>query len=291
MFRDQSVNNQHKENNSTLNRVQSDLWCHQCKRKSEKVVFCDKLFEAHPNKESCNGKYCETCIRRHYNTTPEILGAEKEWICFKCQGACLCANCRRERGEDIPIKRRRQTKKEELKLKRQQLLPSYIPPSSVPAFTPVGFTSYTLQQRDWREIPSNRILEDITLQDSFQEDRVERDEIVQSPTAKGHSCSNCRAHVEILQSMVDQLTKQVEELTNYASTIPFPSTCVPVYNPFFFSNSFTQFAPNHNLSTSQMVIPFHYDHKVGEERVSESLTEEEKTSSTLSTFNPDERQN
>ena len=117
-------------------RIMPEIWCHQCKMKKTQLVCCDNFFKKQKT-DRCNGKYCESCVKRHYGTTIEELSEKKQWQCFKCQRNCLCANCKRERGEqvmrkkkqeiiwepilfffflkgeDIPIKKRRRRKRSE----------------------------------------------------------------------------------------------------------------------------------------------------------------------------------
>jgi len=62
-------------------------------------------------------KYCKGCIERHYNESFSDIEQEK-WICLFCRNLCVCAFCRRKRGEAVPKKiltkrKRSNSKKEE----------------------------------------------------------------------------------------------------------------------------------------------------------------------------------
>lgn len=90
-------------------RVMTDIWCHQCKMKKSEVICCDNFFKK--NKQGrCNGKYCDSCMQRHYATSLEELRNLPEWTCFKCTQFCVCACCKRERGDNVPVKKRRRRK-------------------------------------------------------------------------------------------------------------------------------------------------------------------------------------
>jgi len=90
-------------------RVMSEIWCHQCKMKKNEVICCDNFFKK--NKQGrCNGKYCDNCMQRHYQTCIDDLRDLKEWACFKCTQKCVCASCKRERGDNVPVKKRRKRK-------------------------------------------------------------------------------------------------------------------------------------------------------------------------------------
>jgi len=90
-------------------RVMPEIWCHQCKMKKSEVICCDNFFKK--NKQGrCNGKYCDNCMQRHYQTCIDDLRDLKEWACFKCTEKCVCASCKRERGDNVPVKKRRKRK-------------------------------------------------------------------------------------------------------------------------------------------------------------------------------------
>lgn len=91
-------------------RLIANIWCHQCKMKKGIIVCCDNFFKRQKD-ERCNGKYCENCVARHYGVEVEELKDKKEWKCFKCEGTCVCASCKRERGENIPVKKRKRKDK------------------------------------------------------------------------------------------------------------------------------------------------------------------------------------
>jgi len=74
----------------------SYLWCHQCKKKNRNVVYCSKYLVGF-----CSKKYCKRCVEKHYNEDFESID-QKTWICMFCRGVCLCACCRRKRGEEVP---------------------------------------------------------------------------------------------------------------------------------------------------------------------------------------------
>jgi len=73
------------------------LWCHQCKQKHETIYYCSKYESG-----SCSKKYCKGCIERHYNESVANVG--KNWECMYCRNICICAFCRRKRGEEQPKK-------------------------------------------------------------------------------------------------------------------------------------------------------------------------------------------
>jgi len=74
----------------------SGLWCHQCKKKNRNIVYCSKYCLGF-----CSKKYCKRCIEKHYNENFDSID-KKNWICMFCRGLCLCASCRRKRGEIVP---------------------------------------------------------------------------------------------------------------------------------------------------------------------------------------------
>jgi len=81
------------------------LWCHQCKQKHDTVYYCSKYESG-----SCSKKYCKGCIERHYNESVVDIDPKK-WICMYCRNICICAFCRRKRGEESPKKQYPITKK------------------------------------------------------------------------------------------------------------------------------------------------------------------------------------
>jgi len=73
-------------------------WCHQCKQKHNEIVYCSKFHDG-----SCTKKYCKGCIERHYHESYDNIQKDK-WVCLFCRNLCVCAFCRRKRGEDVPKK-------------------------------------------------------------------------------------------------------------------------------------------------------------------------------------------
>ena len=80
---------------------ESGVWCHQCKTKRPLFVSCTN------NQEGCTTKYCDNCCGRHYGLSVKDLKTIQEWKCFKCTGHCSCAHCKRKRGENVPVRKRR----------------------------------------------------------------------------------------------------------------------------------------------------------------------------------------
>jgi len=72
------------------------LWCHQCKKRSRNVVYCSTY-----DLGFCSKKYCKRCLEKHYNENFDAID-QKNWLCMFCRGICLCASCRRKRGEIVP---------------------------------------------------------------------------------------------------------------------------------------------------------------------------------------------
>jgi len=83
---------------SQKKRKPQSLWCHQCKQKHNDILYCSKFYSG-----SCTKKYCKGCIERHYNESFCNIDKDK-WICLFCRNLCVCAFCRRKRGEDVPKK-------------------------------------------------------------------------------------------------------------------------------------------------------------------------------------------
>jgi hypothetical protein len=102
---------------SSKKRKPQSLWCHQCKQKHNDILYCSKFYNG-----SCTKKYCKGCIERHYNESFTNIDKDK-WICLFCRNLCVCAFCRRKRGEDVP--------KKVFKRKKSSIKDS--PPSSPPA--------------------------------------------------------------------------------------------------------------------------------------------------------------
>jgi hypothetical protein len=73
-------------------------WCHQCKQKHNEILYCSKFQDG-----SCTKKYCKGCIERHYHESYDNIQKDK-WVCLFCRNLCVCAFCRRKRGEDVPKK-------------------------------------------------------------------------------------------------------------------------------------------------------------------------------------------
>ena len=74
-------------------------------RKKE-LITCDNFYKEN-KRGKCNGKYCDSCLQRHYSTSVSILREEESWTCFECTKTCSCAGCRRLRGENVPVKKRK----------------------------------------------------------------------------------------------------------------------------------------------------------------------------------------
>jgi hypothetical protein len=91
----------------TVKNPKSYLWCHQCKKKNRNVVYCSKYHVGF-----CSKKYCKRCIEKHYNEDFDSID-QKTWICMFCRGICLCACCRRKRGEEVPKRVMKKRKLEE----------------------------------------------------------------------------------------------------------------------------------------------------------------------------------
>jgi len=87
-----------KKGNRSSKKKPLSQWCHQCKQKHNEIVYCSKFFSG-----SCTKKYCKGCIERHYSETYDNIHKDK-WICLFCRNLCVCAFCRRKRGEDVPKK-------------------------------------------------------------------------------------------------------------------------------------------------------------------------------------------
>lgn len=67
----------------------SVAFCHLCKRK--KAVFCCyKNFKA----QSCSKKYCNDCMRTHYNLDlRQVIHTQKDWLCPYKLAGCVCPKC------------------------------------------------------------------------------------------------------------------------------------------------------------------------------------------------------
>ena len=113
-------------------RVVADLWCHHCKMSKPRVLCCERFFRTEKEKR-CGGKYCESCLNKYYESCIDTLGSKAEWICFKCQGRCVCSDCRRAKGENVTKKR---NKKEIIVVTEGELNESQIvdtvPPATLP---------------------------------------------------------------------------------------------------------------------------------------------------------------
>ena len=74
--------------------------------KKPEVLCCDN-FSKKREKGRCSGKYCNSCLEKHYNTSIDEITSYPVWQCFRCNKICECAQCKRERGIDVPIKKRK----------------------------------------------------------------------------------------------------------------------------------------------------------------------------------------
>jgi len=103
--------------NRKINKSDTGYWCHQCKKKSKRVVHCSK------NRFGfCSKKFCKKCIEKHYKVTFDDVD-QKNWTCAFCSGNCLCASCRRKRGEEVPkrvMRKRKATKVNTTSSKKKQ---------------------------------------------------------------------------------------------------------------------------------------------------------------------------
>jgi hypothetical protein len=67
-----------------------------------RVTCCDNFFIVQRGVR-CNGRFCDGCVVRHYGEDPATL-MRPSWFCYRCDGRCSCAACRRKRnGEDIGL--------------------------------------------------------------------------------------------------------------------------------------------------------------------------------------------
>ena len=77
--------------------------------KKNDLAVCVNFFKRQ-KRGKCNGKYCDSCLAKHYHTNVEELGKQKQWLCFQCTQTCQCAQCKRNRGINIPVKKRKRKK-------------------------------------------------------------------------------------------------------------------------------------------------------------------------------------
>mmetsp|Transcript_4098 Transcript_4098/g.7915 ORF Transcript_4098/g.7915 Transcript_4098/m.7915 type:complete len:610 (-) Transcript_4098:249-2078(-) len=76
--------------------------CHHCRNRCSlsDLVFCSKQHKHMGKRLTCMKRFCEGCLRRHYqekapsklddNNTQE----EKKWSCPYCRGVCTCTACK-----------------------------------------------------------------------------------------------------------------------------------------------------------------------------------------------------
>eukprot|EP01091_Cochliopodium_minus_P010585 TRINITY_DN2840_c0_g1_i1.p1 TRINITY_DN2840_c0_g1~~TRINITY_DN2840_c0_g1_i1.p1 ORF type:complete len:352 (+),score=71.86 TRINITY_DN2840_c0_g1_i1:82-1137(+) len=110
-------------------------WCHQCKMKQTKLYSCVNLWKS-KKENKCNGKYCGRCIEKHYNENMEELKNNSNWTCYSCQKVCVCAACKRKRGEPVAKRKPPCTKGQK---KKQKSIGHYPPQIS---FNPFISPSY-----------------------------------------------------------------------------------------------------------------------------------------------------
>jgi len=104
-----------ESNEAVKDKSATGYWCHQCKKKIKSVVQCSKYQQGF-----CCKKYCKKCIRKHYKK--EVIVRNK-WECFYCRGICLCASCRRKRGEVVPKRiMKRKADDEAVNIRKKQKL-------------------------------------------------------------------------------------------------------------------------------------------------------------------------
>lgn len=85
--------------------------CHQCRGKNSRPkMICDQSRNPH-----CLVRVCHRCliVREFYDNVPELRPPQFEFVpggrmlCVKCRNICPCAPCRRRRGEQLEVRRRR----------------------------------------------------------------------------------------------------------------------------------------------------------------------------------------
>jgi len=102
------------QTNETKSSSKAGLWCHQCKKKNRNIIYCSKY-----NLGFCSKKYCKRCLEKHYNEVFDNID-KKNWICMFCRSVCLCASCRRKRGEVVPKRVMKNKRKAEEALEGDQ---------------------------------------------------------------------------------------------------------------------------------------------------------------------------
>jgi len=95
------VTKQQTDKNTKKKVPKTEVWCHQCKKRSSHYIQCLNSV--------CKKKYCKNCVKRHYNLAYKELKKQlktnhKTWFCYCCKNVCLCASCRRKRGDFVPKK-------------------------------------------------------------------------------------------------------------------------------------------------------------------------------------------
>ena len=294
-------------------RVIGELWCHQCKMKKPKILCCDRFFKT-DKEERCNGKYCESCVRRHYSTTVDQLGMQEKWICFKCQGKCACANCRRERGEKIPVKKRRRKIEGIISENsfHQSLPPitfpfSHILPPSPPCLV-FQQTQQQQQQFSWEmngerngshnhwlqnnaslllhpnDTPTflsqhvkvlSEAVSSVAL--STEEENPESLERGSKSLSSSHpSCHKCREVIEELKQQISQLYKQIGELQGNIAHNTLPPLNFHPFSPLISPPLYSPFTRT-SLLPSPLLSPFQQIQRAGEERSQINRTDQERS--------------
>lgn len=218
-----NMRNTMRSKEMTSTRVISEIWCHQCKMKKPKIVCCDDFFKDNKH-DRCNGKYCESCVRRHYGTTVDELGQLPEWKCFRCSGTCLCANCKRDRGEDIPVKKRRRKKAMYKEFSNSQSLSEMMPTHLKDSVKQI-ISSPTPQKRPSRIVTFKQDFLDFDMLveaassriDSSEETSMERRHSMPSISQDSH-CGDCTKKVFSLRKELASLKGEMRELRRIFSS-------------------------------------------------------------------------
>ncbi|EFA86756.1 hypothetical protein PPL_00561 [Heterostelium album PN500] len=78
------------------NGADAGRWCHQCKALKFEFIQCQASEAGRPK---CNKRFCSTCLTKHYNKEVAVLKERaKPWVCPFCKNTCICAACKRRRG-------------------------------------------------------------------------------------------------------------------------------------------------------------------------------------------------
>jgi len=252
-------------------RVMSEIWCHQCKMKKNEVICCDNFFKK--NKQGrCNGKYCDNCMQRHYQTCIDDLRDLKEWACFKCMHKCVCASCKRERGDNVPVKKRRKRKNRgsedsseaipsspvefDLCMKKQKVeslayeRPKTRSSISKPVIKPEDNSGRRMSQIDVLAETASQLIACAMLESSEVDNKGFSE--IASPEIREDSpyydsgdscsqdefCSNCQESVNKLKKQVNELQNELTMLkgmmNSYDKTEPaVPVVAVPVRKTLF----------------------------------------------------------